>query len=330
MADRDLQVAYLLWAPVGVDVVRRFVSSYRAYSAGAAHRLTLLANGFTGLDDPRLVAAKLEFEGIEHDEIVLDRPLLDLAAYSVAAERLAPARCCFLNSYSAILAPNWLTHLSQAIDLPDVGLAGASGSWGSMRSFVRFQFGLGGAYGRVFGDRRATTRTLAAIDRRNSPDAPPPRFLQGKLITARRTVEQTHGFAPFPAPHIRTTGFMIETTTLAQLRAGPLESKIATYRLESGTASITAQVQRLGLRTLVVDRHGRQFEPGDWPASRTFWQGGQENLMIADKQTAHYAEVDDAGREVLAGFAWGERADIAPPPAPPTPPSARSEGAGQP
>jgi hypothetical protein len=123
---------------------------------------------------------------------------------------------------------------------------------------------------------------------------------------------------------------MIETTTLAQLRAGPLESKIATYRLESGTASITAQVQRLGLRTLVVDRHGRQFEPGDWPASRTFWQGGQENLMIADKQTGHYAEVDDAGREVLAGFAWGERADIAPPPAPPTPPSARSEGAGQP
>lgn len=335
-ADHNLQVVYLLWAPLGEAVVRRFADSYRAQPAGIEHRLVVVCNGFDGPNDARLVAARRELEGIDYATIILDDPVLDLAAYRIAAERLSPARCCFLNSFSTILAPRWLAHLSEALDAPEVGLVGASGSWGSMRSWVRFQFGFGGAYARPFSDRKGTTRILGAIAQRNLAEPPPTSgSLAPKLRTlgfilalhpVRNAIAQTRGFLPFPSPHIRSTGWMIDSETVVQLRLGSLESKMSTYRLESGAASITAQVQRLGLRTLVVDRHGRQFEPGDWPASRTFWQGRQENLMIADKQTGHYAEVDDAGRYVLAGFAWGEQADIAPPP--PAPP--RSEGAGQP
>jgi hypothetical protein len=325
-ADPDLQVVYLLWAPLGEAVVQRFAESYRAQTAGVEHRLVIVCNGFDGPNDARLVAARRELEGIEFATIILDDPVLDLAAYRIAAEQLAPARCCFLNSFSTILTPHWLAHLSEALDAPDVGLVGASGSWGSMRSYVRFQFGFGGAYARAFSDRKRTNQILASIAQRNLAEPPPSGFLVPKLRTlasilalqtVRNAVAQTHGFTPFPSPHIRSTGFMIDSEIVAQLRFGSLESKMATYRLESGAASITAQVRRLGLRTLVVDRHGRHFEPDDWPASRTFWQGRQENLMIADKQTAHYAEVDDAGRNVLAGFAWGEQADIAPPEPPP-------------
>jgi hypothetical protein len=318
----DLRAVYLLWAPLGSDVVRRFAGAYRAQPAGIEHRLVILCNGFGGEDDPRLTAALRELDGIDFSTILLERPRLDLAAYRIAAERLAPARCCFLNSFSVILSAGWLAHLSDALDQDGVGVVGASGSWGSMRSFVRFQFGLGGAYGRVFDDRLATTRTLAAIDRRNrATDASPPGFLARRWKTVRATVQQTRGFAPFPAAHVRSTGFMADTGTLERLRFGALESKIATYRLESGTASITAQVRALGLRTLVVDRDGRRFEPDSWPDSATFWQGRQERLMIADKQTEHYAEVDERGRGVLSGFAWGERAD--PASASPSSPAAR-------
>lgn len=333
-ADLNLQVVYLLWAPLGEDVVRRFADSYRAHTAGVEHRLVVVCNGFDGPNDARLVAARRALEGIAFATIVLDDPVLDLAAYRIAAELLSPARCCFLNSFSTILAPRWLAHLSEALDAADVGLVGASGSWGSMRSYVRFQFGFGGAYARPFSDRKATNRILAAIAQRNLTEPPPSGFLVPKLRTlrsvlalqtVRNAVAQTRGFTTFPSPHVRSTGFMIDSETVAQLRLGSLASKMATYRLESGAASITAQVRRLGLRTLVVDRQGRQFEPDDWPASRTFWQGRQENLMIADKQTGHYAEVEDAGRYVLAGFAWGEQADIAPPEPPP-----RSDGAREP
>jgi hypothetical protein len=312
MAEAPLSVAYLLWAPLGTTELARFVSSYQAQPAGIPHRLVIVCNGFSGADDDRLVAAQRALAGVEHDLLVLDAPVLDLAAYAIVAERLAPARCCFLNSYSTILAPDWLALLSDALDAPGVGLVGASGSWGSMRSYVRFQFGLGGAYGEVFSDRRKTNQILAAIDKRNRASGPAPGFLAGKVKTARSTYEQTHGFASFPARHIRSTGFMIDTDTLARLEVGRLTTKIATYRLESGSASLAAQVERLGLGAVVVDRHGHAFSSGEWPASRTFWQARQENLLIADKQTAHYQEADEAGRAVLAGFAWGAAADTSP------------------
>jgi hypothetical protein len=265
----------------------------------------VIQNGFTGDSDPRLAACRRELEGIQHEELLLDEPLFDLAAYVVAIERYEPARWCFLNSYSVILGPDWLAHLSRALDGADVGLVGASGSWGSMRSYVRFQFGLGGPYARVFGDRRATNATLAAIDRRNAPEAPDPGLVKRRLKTLRSTVEQTRGFGSFPAAHVRSTGFMIESATLTGMRIPTLSTKIGTYRFESGAASLTSQVAGAGLRALVVDRTGRSFDSADWPASHTFWQAGQEGLLIADKQTAHYEETDLAGRRVLAGFAWG-------------------------
>jgi len=314
MAERELAAVYLLWAPLGTEVVARFARSYRALEAGVDHRLVVVANGFDGAGDARLAEAlrALEQEDVAHETIVLESAVFDLAAYRIAAERLAPARCCFLNSYSTILAPGWLARLNDGLEAPGTGLVGASGSWGSMRSYVRFQFGLGGAYARVFSDRRETNRILAAIDRRNArADAPRAGFVAGKLKTARATVEQTRGFAPFPAPHVRSTGFMVDSELLAQLRFGSLESKIATYRLESGAHSLTAQVRSLGLRTLVVDRDGRHHEVDGWPASATFWQSRQQGLLIADKQTAHYDEVDPAGRRVLSGFAWGDAGDAA-------------------
>lgn len=318
MAARALQVVYLLWAPLGEAVVRRFADSYRANPAGVPHQLVVVCNGFSGRDDSRLTAARRVLDGIEHTTISIDPPVLDIAAYRIAAERLAPARCCFLNSFSTILAPGWLAHLGGALDATDVGLVGASGSWGSMRSFVRFQFGLGGPYSRAFADRRTTTRILASIAQRNLSSQSPAGSLVPKLRTlqaivtlqtVRSSVAQTRGFRTFPAPHVRSTGFMIDSETIAQLDLGSLGTKMETYRIESGAASITRQVQRLGMRTLVVDRDGRQFEPGEWPSSHTFWQGRQEKLMLADKQTEHYEVVDAAGRAVLSGFAWGELAD---------------------
>jgi len=299
------RVAYLAWAPLGTEPVRRFAQSYREQPGSLEHTLVVIYNGFVGERDARLAECRREFDGIAHEELLLGEPLLDLAAYVEATRRVPGARWCFLNSYSVLLAPGWLALLSAALDPSDVGLVGASGSWGSMRSYVRFQFGLGGPYAEVFDDRRETNATLAAIDRRNTPAGPRIGFTARRLRTVRATFEQTRGFARFPASHVRSTGFVIDADTLASLRIPPLRSKIATYRFESGAASLTAQVTAIGMRALVVDRAGRAFAPADWPSSATFWQSRQEGLLIADKQTSHYDQSDLLGRSVLAGFAWG-------------------------
>jgi hypothetical protein len=306
-----LRVGYLVWAPLGTGSLRRFAASYDAHDAGAEHALVVIYNGFRGERDPRLADCRRELDGIAHEQLVLGDPALDLAAYVGAVRAHEPARWCLLNSYSEILAAGWLGHLARALDSPGAGLVGASGSWGSMRSYVRFQFGLGGPYAATFADRRATNAILAGFDAANTPAARPG-FIARRLHTLRATVDQTRGFAGFPAVHVRSTGFMLDAATLDLLRVPSLRSKVATYRFESGAASMTAQIERAGLSALVVDRDGNTYQRADWAASATFWQGRQERLLIADKQTAHYEQADLAGRAVLSGFAWGRARDPLP------------------
>ena len=81
------------------------------------------------------------------------------------------------------------------------------------------------------------------------------------------------------------------------------------YALESGRHSLTRQVQALGLHALVVARDGSIYEEREWDASRTFWQGEQEGLLIADNQTRSYAAGSASRRWLLSSFAWGPKAD---------------------
>ncbi len=123
-----LGVVHLVWAPLGPEPLRSFLRSYDAHSAGVAHELVIVLNGALGDADgdadggtdtgrrtrrssgAALTRAGLaaELAGIEHRLIVLDRPVPDLAAYGLAARALTHRRLCFLNSYSLILADDWL------------------------------------------------------------------------------------------------------------------------------------------------------------------------------------------------------------------------------
>lgn len=246
-------------------------------------------------------------EGVDHDELRLADPMLDLAAYREAVERVPADRYCFVNSWAELSAPNWLGLMEGALGAHGAGLVGASGSWGSIRSYQRFMLGLGGPYGRVFSDRR---RTVAALEAIAQGDPAPAEARSGRaglpvVGFARALAGQVRGFSPFPAPHIRTSSFMIASEVLSRLRLPVPRSKNDTYRLESGRESITAQVERLGLSAVVVGRDGIAYRQQEWPHSRTFWQNRQENLLIADKQTAYYERGEEAERAILTRYAWG-------------------------
>jgi len=306
MARPGLVLVHLVWAPLGPAPLAGFLDAYARCDPGARHRLVILLNGFAADED--LGPWRRLLEGIDHDELRVERPMLDIAAYLEAIGSVPAERYCFVNSYSVPLAEGWLAALEQALLAPGVGLVGASGSWGSLRSYNRFSLGLGGPYARVFDDRRATAAALAAAGDRRSYEQGPRR--REPLRYARLLLEQSHGFLPFPAAHIRTTGFMIAHDVLCRLRLTAPRRKADAYRLESGAASITAQVRGLGLSARVVDRDGRSHEASEWPASRTFWQSHQQNLLIADNQTAVYAAAELPVRRALSRYAWGELSDL--------------------
>ena len=262
-------LVHLVWAPLGPEPLREFLRSYHEHPAGAEHELVIALNGAppAGAGDGTREALLAELAGTEHRLIVLEEPLLDLAAYHAAARALEHARLCLVNSYSEVLADGWLGRLAQPLEDPHVGLVGASGSWESQAEWVR---------GRVLHWPR-------------------------QLLTLRSA--RRH-YPRFPNPHIRTTGFAIGRGLLLELALDRVRDKRSAYLRESGRTSITRRVQEHGLRVVVVGRDGRAYDVDEWPESRTFRSGEQENLLIADKQTRDYERAAPRRRRRLGRDSW--------------------------
>jgi hypothetical protein len=125
-------VVHLVWAPLGVAALQRFVGSYRAHDAGMEHRLVLLFKGFA---DPTQTAAHVDaLDGLAHEALHYSRPTFDLPAYAAAADALDASQLCFLNSESTVLADGWLAAMHDRLLEPGVGAVGATGSYETPRS----------------------------------------------------------------------------------------------------------------------------------------------------------------------------------------------------
>ncbi|HXD55762.1 MAG TPA: hypothetical protein VN618_13470 [Solirubrobacteraceae bacterium] len=262
-------LVHLVWGPLGLDPLRGFLRSYREHDAGAEHELIVLLNGLGLPGSPTREEILAELDGVAHRPIETEAPVQDLAAYVHAAERLADHETlCFVNSYATVLADGWLGLFIRALSEPGVGLVGATGNWESLAEW-----------------------------RRGLPWFWPVQLLS--LPEARRD------YPRFPNPHIRTSSFAIGRELLLSLDLPEVPDKPSAYRLESGIHGFTRQVQARGLRAVVVGRDGRSYEPPEWPASRTFRSGREENLLVADNQTSVYLTVAPWLRRRLRHDSWG-------------------------
>jgi hypothetical protein len=299
-----MAVVHLVRQGNGEAPVRRFLDSYRAHDPGAEHELVLLFKGFSSvveLERYRRLAADVCSSWVS----VSDQGY-DLAAYLEAARLLAHRRLCFLNSFSEVLCSNWLGWLVDALADPGTGLAGATGSWASQRSHLRYDLGLGGPYAGLLGDRGCTRELFRTLV--EDETTPARARLARKLRTALEIPRRVRGFEPFPAHHVRTNGFLVERRVLVGLRGVRQRNKLDAYLLESGRRSLTRRVEELGLRAVVVGRDGRFYAHREWAQSHTFWQSEQENRLIDDNQTRAYASAGPELRQALARFAWGAQA----------------------
>jgi hypothetical protein len=306
--DAALAVVHLVREANGIEPFALFLDSYKRHRSGAEHELVLLLKGFA---DEQAAAAYLELAHELGPVVSLQLPDdgFDLGAYRRAAEALPHRRLALLNSFSEILADDWLGIMLGALDRPGVAAVAASGSWGSHVSHMRYELGLGGPYGRVFSDRRETHRVfarLAGVDPEGRGRPVLSQLHQGAVIG-----RQLIGFAEFPAPHVRTNGLLLDR--LSWLRACKMvpHDKLQAHRLESGRRGITRRLSADGSEVLIAGRDGGVFTSAEWPRSITFWQGDQRNLLIGDNQTRAYERGDLVTRRVLSRYAWGLNAAVA-------------------
>ncbi len=170
---------------------------------------------------------------------------------------------------------------------------------------MRYENGLGGPYARVFSDRAQTHAVFAALAGEDTGAGASPSLLS-RAHSGAVIARQLLGFAEFAAPHLRTNGLLVERESW--LRACPRapRDKLAAHRMESGRRGVSARLRKEG-ELLLAGREGVFREP-EWPASNTFWQGDQGNLLIGDNQTLAYERGDERTRRVLSGYAWGTSA----------------------
>jgi hypothetical protein len=305
----DLALVHLVRKANGPEPFREFLESYRAVDAGADHDLVLLLKGFDSereADEAAALAA-----GLDVQRLYVDDEGFDVGAYDTATDRLEHKRVCFVNSFTVVRTPGWLGLLEAALRLPDAGIAGATGSWASHWSWLRFNLGLPTPYREAFPDRAWAQAQVLRL----TPDTRrvlAPVWLRHGIGTARALRFFVGRFGPFPAAHVRTNGFVVERELMRSLERTPIRRKFDAFVVEGGKRSITSQIEQLGLRPLLAGADGRAYDVPDWARSGVFWQRDQENVLLEDNQTRSYRDADLELRTYFSRFAWGTQAEPAP------------------
>lgn len=310
-------VVYLCRFAEGERPVRAFLDSYRSHPAGPDHDLHVILKGFP--DRNSAAAARALFGELPVQVIELDDKGYDVGSYFAAARAITNQRVIFFNTFTELLANDWLKKFDDALNLPGVGLVGATGSWQSHRSLYqaslkRALYWIGHPWeyvhrddaGRLpIRDSREAQHAPAFATKRNGAGAALGQIGRS-LYHLIRFDQHLVSYAPYPNPHIRTNAFMVERDRFLALKIPSFRTKYDVYRFESGRDSLTNQIVAQGLRAVVVDRKGNVYETAEWKASSTYWIDDQRNLLAADNRTRDYSAGTPFDRDRLQAHAWEE------------------------
>jgi hypothetical protein len=132
------------------------------------------------------------------------------------------------------------------------------------------------------------------------------------LTRPGRVFSDYRQFPPFPNPHIRSNGFMVERDRLLHFDCSQIQSKLDACAFESGPESLTTQLRRAGLSAITVDRDGRGYDVGDWWRGRLFRLGDQEDLLLTDNQSRAFNKMSAGARATHIRMTWGDYLSPAP------------------
>jgi hypothetical protein len=286
MSKADIGVVHLVRARNGLAPVQQFLDSYAKFPAGISHELIFVLKGFPGRQlDGKLDALLNRFP---HSRIWVGDWGYDVTAYFRAARRLSHPFFCFLNSFSEILADDWLQKLYRAALRPQAGVVGATGSYQGYHE-----------------DWKTMPRKGSFPIRPRWKDV----ILKWPYAESLNSRRLRFLYPFFPNAHLRTNAFMLRREVMLSLKPKITLTKRQAYNFESGKASMTRQILDSGQTAFVVGRDGTVYGIAEWKASNTFWKGEEENLLIADNQTRRYLASDPDSRSVFNWYAWGADRD---------------------
>jgi hypothetical protein len=334
-AKHSVAVVYLARAAEGRGAFRRFAESYRRQPAERDHQLIIIYKGFEQRRD--LLQARAVFDGLPHLGLELDDIGFDIGAYLEASRRVPHDYLCFLNTHSELAASGWLARLADHALREGVGIAGAMGSYESLFDSIllmrharwacdyfltdgdreKIEFYYGFLLGRASGDGADGISNTALMPRlppavRRILRYPWYRWKAMSRLWPGAQIIDIRQFPAFPNPHLRSNGFIIRRERLRRFDRVRMASKSDANMFESGAHSLTAQLRREGLAAIVVGRDGHGYDVPNWPRSKTFRLGDQENLLLSDNQSRSFAAMSAGARATHRRITWGDYLGPAP------------------
>lgn len=297
----QIGVVHLIRKKNGVEPFERFLASYQKFPAGQSHDLVLIFKGFRF--GRGLAAYDRILENIPHKRLYLADYGFDLRPYFKAVKCFDYQHFCFFNSFSQILAPDWLAKLHRAVLMKGVGIVAATGSYESFSENSRKREQM--LQGMDFVSR-LRWRIAHALG------APSLQLVVLRLMAwflrAVGIWDLRRHFPGFPNPHVRTNAFMASREVLLSVQMWPMLFKLSAFLFESGHRSLTNQIMQLGYRPMIVSSSGQAYEIEQWPQSSIFRQDLQQDLLVADNQTEAYLAARQERRDELSLLAWGDSA----------------------
>jgi hypothetical protein len=316
-----IAVIYLARKAEGLEPLRSFIQSYQTHPAGIDHDLVVVFKGFENDND--LKTAQSLFSSLPIISLELPDEGFDIGSYFAASQKLAHEYIVCLNTFSRILADDWLLKFYTHASLPDVGIVGATGSYEGLRDpmklistaqWLNSQPGIhtllrhslqkyaGSSqikkYEQVRFRRKVRINSYALFF-----------FCKLALKFIERKIPAKLSFSKFPLfpnPHLRSNAFFIRRELFLSLKKRAMKKKIDAYFFECGRKSMTRQILSAGLKAYVMGKNGIAYDILNWPKSDTFRTDQQVNLLISDNQTELFKNSTEEDRLFLQLISWGK------------------------
>ena len=265
---KKLIVLYLSSAYTNIENLNNFIKYYKKFRPGIKHDLIIC---FKNLSLKELKRRKKILRKIKYKEFVDPSLKNDHEWGSIGrvSEKYNPSVIFYMNDYSYPVKKNWLRIIASKFKKKRIiGCSGSMSSWAN------------NSYFRNYKDDYFTYFY---------------KYFYFNLFIPR-----------FPNPHLRANGLLFHSSDyISFIKNRKIATKKNSLILESGYKSFTNFFKKINYEILVVNSDGKLFDEKKWKNSNTFAFKKQEKLLISDKDTRDYLNLNSKLKKKKQIMHWG-------------------------
>jgi hypothetical protein len=265
---KKIIVLYLSSKYTKIINLKNFISNYKKFKPGLKHELIVC---FKNLDLKELKKRKKMLKKIKHKEYIDPSTKNDHEWGSIgrASKEYNPSIIFYMNDYSYPIKKNWLKIIvSKYKKKRIIGCRGSMSSWAT-NSYYRHHKD---NYFMYFY-----------------------KYLYFNLFIPK-----------FPNPHLCANSLLFHTSDyLNFIKDKEVKTKRYSLTLESGHRSFTNFFKTKKYEIFVINSDGKLFEEKKWKNSNTFVFKNQEKLLISDKDTRDYLNLNIKQKKKKQITHWG-------------------------